>query len=288
MTEAEFSPPPSGADHVGARLRAAREAAGKSLADIADQTKVPVRLLDAIERGAVGELPTGPYAIGFVRTYARAVGADDQQAIDDMRELLHQHSAGTVAATTYYEPADADRVPPRMLAWVAAGIALLLVIAYVIWRMLASSPDTPPPATPAGVEQQADAGAPGSTPADGVVAQAPLPAPTVVIAEDAPVRIAASERTWFSLTDASGRGQFDLTLNGGEFYTVRPNQRGLFLRTDNPQSLRLVVGDRSIPLGGAADVPANGVGLDTDSLSRLAGGQAGASGPAPSTAASRP
>lgn len=252
------------ADHIGARLKAAREAAGKSQADISAQIKVPARMLDIIERGAVTELPPGPYAVGFVRSYAQAVGLDVAESVAEIRAMLNAHNIGTVAATTYYEPVDDDRVPSRALAWTAAAIAVLLIAGYLVWRTYAVSTDVaeaPPVA-------QVEVGA--ATPAP---APATPSAPTVTIAADAPVLISASENVWFSLEDANGRSQFDLTLEGGEFYTVRPGQRGLFLRTAKPQSLKLVVDGQALPSLGAPDTVVSGIGLDAVSLSRIASGQ---------------
>ncbi|MGO9257470.1 MAG: helix-turn-helix domain-containing protein [Bryobacteraceae bacterium] len=51
-----------------------REARGISLRQIAETTKIGVRYLEAIERGAFEELPGGAYTVGFIRQYARAVG----------------------------------------------------------------------------------------------------------------------------------------------------------------------------------------------------------------------
>jgi cytoskeleton protein RodZ len=249
---------------IGERLRAAREAQGKSIGDIATAIKVPARLLDAIERGAVDELPVGPYAIGFTRNYAQAVGIDPVVAVAEMRAIAAERTTGTVSALSQYEPADASRVPSRALAFTAAGIAGLLVIGYLVWRFVTLSPDVAEPVTTtAPATEIAAAGEPAPPTA--------LPAAsTVTIPADAPVLISASETVWFSLEDANGRGQFDLTLNAGEFYTVKPGQRGLFLRTARPQSLRLVVGDRRMPQLGAPDATVSGIGLDAASLSQLA------------------
>lgn len=245
------------AGHIGARLKAAREASGRSLEDVATQTKVRVSLLDAIERGAVEELPAGPYAVGFVRTYARHVGIDAEAAVNEVRQMISAKNLGVVAASTHYEPADTDRVPPRPLVWIALLIAGVLVAAYLGWRTFAFSAEE--------TEEPVAASAPVQAPAS---AAAPA-APTVTIPADAVIRIAARESAYFTLEDADGRTQFDLTLDGGEFYTVRPAQRSLILRTSRPQALRILAGDIELPAIGAPDTVAT-IGLDSASLSRAA------------------
>ncbi len=248
---------------IGTRLRLAREAAGKSIADIAAQVKIPARLLDAIERGAVDELPIGPYATGFTRNYAQALGLDGPAAAEEMRALTAERTVGTVSALSQYEPADQSRVPSRAIAFAAAALAGLLIVAYLVWRSFAFAPD----AAQTGVSAPAPVASQETQPA---TPEPALPGPAVTIAADAPVLISATEQVWFSLEDANGRGQFDLTLGAGEFYTVKPGQRRLFLRTARPQSLRLVVGDRRLPQLGPADTVVGGIGLDAQSLSRLA------------------
>ena len=62
---------------VGDTLRAAREAQGLTLDDVSARTRVPLRHLESIEASAYASLPSGAYAVGFARAYARAVGLSD-------------------------------------------------------------------------------------------------------------------------------------------------------------------------------------------------------------------
>ena len=56
------------------RLAAARKERGLSRNEIANKTKIPQRSLEALEDGDYDALPSRTYAIGFSRTFARAVG----------------------------------------------------------------------------------------------------------------------------------------------------------------------------------------------------------------------
>jgi cytoskeletal protein RodZ len=254
----------SGQEDVGSRLKAAREAAGKSLADISATTRVPSRLLDALERNAVDELPRGPYAIGFARTYARAVGLPETEIAEAVRAMQNHSSGGVVAAMDAYEPADSSRVPPSRLAWIAGGIAVLLIAGYLVWRSMLMTPDT------LAEEEAAVAAAAATESGQPAAAGTPATGPAVTpFADSEVVRIAASGPVWFSLENAEGRSQFDLTLSAGEFYTVKPEQRGLFLRTGRPQALRLMVGERTLPQLGDNDEIVSKVALDGASLARL-------------------
>lgn len=267
---------------VGARLRSAREAQGRSLADISAATKVPVRMLEAIERMDLAALPHGPYATGFARSYARAVGLNAEATANDMRQALHADSIGLVSALSQYEPADPARVPPSRVVWISLAIVALVAAGYGVWRsdILSSGPAVPATTATAG---DADAAAPKVS-----APPPPLPAPTVTIPADAPVLISASQQLYFVLEDANGRNQFDLTLNAGEYYTVKANQRGLFVRTATPEAMKLVVGGNPLPPIGTPGTPLSGVGLDPASLSRIASGQWTPPTPATPTASTAP
>ena len=61
---------------IGAALRAARLSLDLSLDAISETTRVRVRHLAAIEAEDLEELPSRPFAIGYIRAYARALGLD--------------------------------------------------------------------------------------------------------------------------------------------------------------------------------------------------------------------
>ena len=61
---------------VGQQLSEARRRRNLTLADISRTTKIPVHLLDAIERDDIDHLPQGFFTRAFVRAYAKEVGVD--------------------------------------------------------------------------------------------------------------------------------------------------------------------------------------------------------------------
>lgn len=70
-------------DTFGPRLRAERERRGISLETIAAVTKVGRELWDGLERNDFSRWPSGIFARAFVRDYARAVGLDADEVIND-------------------------------------------------------------------------------------------------------------------------------------------------------------------------------------------------------------
>jgi cytoskeletal protein RodZ len=55
---------------------------GVSLEQIAQSTKIGVRLLEAIERGDFRKLPGGIYSTSYIRQYARAIEYDEAAILE--------------------------------------------------------------------------------------------------------------------------------------------------------------------------------------------------------------
>ncbi|MGE3276076.1 MAG: helix-turn-helix domain-containing protein [Vicinamibacterales bacterium] len=91
---------------IGLRLRQAREQRDISLRQIADDTKLSVRALDALERGDIKSLPGGIYRRAIVRAYAEHVGLSPEDAV---RQFLAQYPDEPTPFTITDEPAPAPR-----------------------------------------------------------------------------------------------------------------------------------------------------------------------------------
>ena len=72
----------------GPRLRSERERRGISLETIAAVTNVGADLWDGLERNDFSRWPTGIFARAFVRDYARAVGLDADEVVDEFCRLF--------------------------------------------------------------------------------------------------------------------------------------------------------------------------------------------------------
>lgn len=66
---------------LGEELRRLRENRGLSLREVSDATHIGSRFLQAIEADNYSILPGGIFNRGFVRSYARYVGLDEEQAL---------------------------------------------------------------------------------------------------------------------------------------------------------------------------------------------------------------
>jgi len=75
-------------DTFGPRLRRERERRGISLETIATITNVSIELWQGFERNDFSRWPKGVFARAFVRDYAKAVGLDANEVVDDFCRLF--------------------------------------------------------------------------------------------------------------------------------------------------------------------------------------------------------
>ena len=223
---------------IGDRLKEAREARGMSLDDVASQTRIPIRHLQHIESEDWDALPGATYCVGFTRAYANMVGLDGAELSREVRETLGDARSRAPAAH-YLEPADPARVPPRPLALIAAVAALVLIVAYALWRSSLGDGEEPSAETP---PPQASAPA----------AQNPAPAPARPAANPGavagqPVTLTATQEVWVRISDAAGGpALFTGTMQPGQSFQIPPTAQRPVIRTGRPQVLRAAIGGRDI------------------------------------------
>jgi cytoskeleton protein RodZ len=241
---------------VGERLRIMCEAAGLDLNDVGTKTRIPLRHLEAIERGDYASLPSPTYALGFTRSYARAVGGDEASLIVQLREDLGREDPA--AHSMPYELSDPARVPSRLLAWTAAALALALAIGYWTWRSNYWGPDaiTPLPSVASEV-----------TPPN-VVTTTSAPAAPVAAAVPATgdVVLTATAPVWLRVYDASKTKLFEKEMVVGERYTVPANANNPMILTGRPDGLKVTVGGRDVAPLGTVEKSIKDVGISAAAL----------------------
>jgi cytoskeletal protein RodZ len=118
------------AEDFGAALRQQREAAHRTLREVADATKLGVRTLEALERNHIEKLPPGIFRRAVVRAYAREIGLDPE---DTLRMFLARHpDALPPPGPTVGPVADVDPRPSRPSPWVFVGAIVAAVVFLVL------------------------------------------------------------------------------------------------------------------------------------------------------------
>jgi cytoskeleton protein RodZ len=219
-------------DTAGVVLNRAREAAGKSLAQLAAQTKISERQLAAIEAGDYAALPSRTYAVGFTRTYAKALGLDPNAVLAMVRSELAEREPEQRRTVPSFEPGDPARLPGRRTGWIAAaGLAAVVAVVLIAWPGLYSPGGTLPSIL---MEETPSPAATAAAPA------APAPAGPVVFT-------ATRDQVWVRVIDGTGAQIMQKVLALGESWTVPPGVPGVALTTARPDGLAVTIGGRAVP-----------------------------------------
>ena len=171
-----------GSISLGALLRRARERRGLTLQEIAKQTKLPQRHLEALEQDNLGLLPSF-YERAEVRTYAQAVGLDPSVLKAQLDSALKPVDA---PAAPLEVPKTSAPQRTRTLATTALVVITVAVLGYAISQRTR---------TPIPDAVQSEQSEPATSPSAATKSAAPVSVeqPDAITASD--VRIAAPTET---------------------------------------------------------------------------------------------
>lgn len=245
---------------VSARLIAAREALGLGTAEIARRTRVTLRHIEALEAGDYSVMPGRPYAIGFAKSYARAVGLDDVKIADAVRsELQGSAPRPEPRVLNQFEVGDPAKTPSRLVGWLALLlVGAILAMGGVFWRSY-YAPAVSLPSLVKEPEQSAASAIPRSAPA----AKPAIPQPPA----NGPVVFSALEEgIWVKFYDGQGKQLMQKQLAKGESYTVPTDAAGPKLWTGRPDALSITIAGQSIPRLAETEKVMKDVPVDAASL----------------------
>lgn len=156
---------------VGTTLREARERQDLTIAQLAATTKIPATLLTALEENDFERVPHGIFVRGYLRAYAREVGLDPEEVIEQFLaqtgEILPAAAAIAVESPVLAEEIDDVQIDPE-LSGSGPGWGYVLIVAALLVAVISfnrdSSSDVPAPATNVAA---AEADAPAAVPSAG-------------------------------------------------------------------------------------------------------------------------
>jgi cytoskeletal protein RodZ len=124
---------------IGSALRAAREFRGLTLRDVADATRIRQAYIEALEDLRLDELPSRPFTIGYVKSYAKLLGLDGDAAVARFKLDAPDDSEPLRAPVGVRHERD-----PRLGLILALGV--LVVAAIFLWNIAqrAIAKDAPP------------------------------------------------------------------------------------------------------------------------------------------------
>lgn len=126
---------------LGEFFRRARRQKSLKLIDAAHILKLRPEYLEAIEDGRFSELPQGPYARGFVQSYATFLGLDAPMCLEIFQQVHHDGPTDKANHLAMPTVSHEDRWPSQQTL-VGAGIIALILIALGYWLLQPASPST--------------------------------------------------------------------------------------------------------------------------------------------------
>lgn len=147
-------PEPDAFVGAGAQLRAAREAAGLSLDQVAQQLKLAPRQVRALEEENFGVLPGRTFTRGFMRNYARLLNLDPELLVAHLPDAAHAPSLESPplhsTSTTMAELPTAHARAPSFGRWLIPLVLVASIVAaagYEWYRGRPAGVVTPPRST---------------------------------------------------------------------------------------------------------------------------------------------
>ena len=228
---------------LGERFRSAREGRGLTLSEVAEHLRIRSVYLAAIEEENWSAIGAPVYTRGFLRTYARYLGLDPEEAVQD-------YNAASGAATTPAPsgPLISSYREPRSLGpliWIASAVALAL-IGFVVYLFV----------SPSRVGQTAAGGATAApltqvSPASALTRRLPPPTPGG-LPQTQTLAIRLTAPSWLRVT-VDGNVSIEGTFPAGTTKTF--HGKSALVRVGNAGGVEITVDGKTVgKLGGAGDV----------------------------------
>jgi cytoskeletal protein RodZ len=241
---------------LGEEFRSAREARGLSLSDVAERLHIRSVYLAAIEDEDWKAIGAPVYVRGFMRTYARFLGLDAEDAVARFAAAAGSAPPPGTPVRVEERPRErerpaGERSSPSLVAILAVLVAIG-VVGYVAYAFTQYRPGTAVPVAAA----SADAGTVADAPAaDASPDAAPVATPTPIVHRRAIKRglhIAVTQTSWLRVT-IDGTVVAEGTYPAGTAKSF--SGRVADVRVGNAGGVGISVNGRPVaPLGHSGDV----------------------------------
>lgn len=136
---------------LGEKLREAREERGISISEVAEQTRISSLYIGSIEKDDYKPLPGGIFNKGFVKSYAKFIGIDENEALQDYAKIITETEGRDDDGLRKYKPevlTDDNSISSMVPTIIFAGIILALMTGGILFvvNYIQNQPDTPPTA----------------------------------------------------------------------------------------------------------------------------------------------
>ncbi|MGF1606843.1 MAG: RodZ domain-containing protein [Rhodothalassiaceae bacterium] len=278
-----------GAVPVMVRLKQARLETGRTVEGLAEELNIRVGQLEALEDGRFDALPALAYVLGFVRSYARAVGLDADTmvlAFKQERQIDRPQSD-----LNFPKPIGQSKLPGR-LVFATSVVATLLLYGFFLTdsgpalfaegsvspvtqtAALPSAAVLPEPASTLAGDLAGDLARDLPTDSAQDLAQTQVAEPDVAAAAGpaetpAEIIVRAHHDAWVRISDPAGQTVYSGVLRAGSDHRL-PVATGLVLTTTNAGAVSVAIGDEVIDRLGPDGAMAQSLPLDGERLKAMA------------------
>ncbi len=241
MPEIPAVPPP------GVQLKAAREAQGMSIMDVADVLRFSPRQIELLENDNYAELPGATVVRGFVRGYAKLLKLDSTPLLAALTPEVPP-SAPEVRPPSNMGEAEQEKRLSAALPWptLVAGTVILLAIGLVIF-FIQSSANSPQPTTAAPTTDSRTEPPTSLTAPVAATVATPTPAGEAVLPPATALQFDFDDRSWVEVRDATQKVVFVGEFPKGTKQLVQ-GQAPFQLWIGKAPAVRVAFGDRVIDL----------------------------------------
>jgi cytoskeletal protein RodZ len=236
---------------LGDEFRSAREARGLSLSDVAERLHIRSVYLAAIEDEDWKAIGAPVYVRGFMRTYARFLGLDAEDAVARFSASAGATVAPVSTGRVEERPKIRETAGERRSPSVVAILAILVAVGVVAYVGYAYLTQTKPAGVPvAAASPDADAPVAEASPGEAVaVAAAPPPALPV---HKRGLSVHVTQTSWLRIT-IDGTVAVEGTFPPGTAKSFQGKE--VDVRAGNAGGVELAVNGRPVgPLGASGDV----------------------------------
>lgn len=213
-----------------------------SLEKVSEETRIAISNLQLIEQEALEALPDKVFVIGFLRSYARAIGADGDEAVK-----LYEVRLDMVSRLT-----DAGRFSPRssLFAWRNLVLSITIVLAVIALTLYGVSyfqswVPQPETAEPPAVSEHSEEALPQPETDSSVKKVATLKPQKKLV-----LHIAAVDDTWIKVI-IDNKESKEYNLNSGEEMELAASA-GFNLLIGNAGGLELEFNGKPVKISGKA------------------------------------
>jgi cytoskeletal protein RodZ len=213
-----------------------------NLEKVSEETRIAISNLQLIEKEDLEALPDKVFVKGFLRSYARAIGADAEEVVKLYETRLNMIS----------RLADAGSFSPRssLFAWRNMILSIIVILAVIVTSLYGVSyfqgrmPEPEAVETPAGSEQSG--AAPLGQETDSSVKKGATPKPV----EKLVLKIAAVDETWIKVI-VDNKDSKEYNLMSGEKLEIEGSAR-FNLLIGNAGGLELEFNGKPVKISGKA------------------------------------